>query len=128
MTDPFNVPPSYYWGRKWDAPFTDDSILMAADKADALFDGEVYVPCILCEEKLVIDDNIFVNPAGQSSHVECWIRSMLGDVQHLEGRCMCSRGRGNEIVVPEDEYDTYRESSVAAVMWLILHGRGRFHP
>lgn len=113
--------PTYYWGRKWDAPVTDDAILMD----EALVDGLLPHPCDLCREAMTKEDNILLTP-GMSTHLECNIRSALGDVQHLEGRCICSRP-GDPIVHEDEKDQTYRESAKAAVQWLIDNKRGRFH-
>lgn len=117
---------TYYWGRKWDAPMTDDSRELPTDVAEAMFNGEVVTRCPFCVEPLGIEDDIFITPSIRS-HLECNIRSAMGDVQHLEGRCLCSRGRGNEVTYDSDHYETYREGSKAALQWLIDHRRGRFH-
>lgn len=114
--------PTYYYGRKWDAPLTDDAILMAEELVAALFPQ----PCSCCQEPVTAEDDIILTP-GMCTHLECNVRSILGDVQHLEGRCMCSRGTGNEITYDSDNYETYRDSAKAALQWLIDHHRGRFH-
>jgi hypothetical protein len=81
--------------------------------------------CELCNEKFEPTDDI-VMLSHVTSHLECHLRMALGDVAHLEGRCLCSRGRGNEIVHAGDVYESWRDSAKAALQWLVDHGRGRF--
>lgn len=114
--------PTYYYGRKWDAPVTDDAILMDEALVNALFPQ----PCDFCKEPVTAEDDIMLTP-GICAHTECELRAILGDVQHLEGRCLCSRGSGNEVTYESDHYETYREGAKAALQWLIDHKRGRFH-
>lgn len=115
----------YYWGRLWDAPFTDDALPLP----QGLF--EHYVQdgrtCDLCKDGLALDDDVVVMPYILA-HLECHLRSALGDVAHLEGRCLCYVGRGNEVVYVEDVYDSYRTGARATLQWLLDHGRGRFAP
>lgn len=106
-----DLPPTIYQGRKWDAPMTDDAIK-----------GEVTGDCDMCREPILPEDDALQLPLMRA-HLECHVRSGLGDVAHLEGRCFCYTG------VPDtDEYDSYRDSSRAAIAWLVEHRRGRFHP
>lgn len=114
---------TYYHGRLWDAPLTDDA-LPASDKFLATFLGK---PCDWCKESMNVDDDLLFLPY-MATHLECNIRSVVGDVQHLEGRCLCFRGTGNEITYETDEYPTYREGAKAALQWLIANNRGRFIP
>lgn len=115
--------PVYYRGRLWDAPFTDGALPMPDELAESLLPA----PCIWCDEPMAADDDILLLPAI-TAHLECHIRSFLGDIQHLEERCLCFRGAGNEEVRETDHYDTYRESAKASVQWLLDHNQGRFHP
>lgn len=118
--------PTYYLGRKWNAPVTDDAVLMDKEMVAKLLPH----PCNFCTEDMTVDDDLMWTP-GIQAHLECEMRAILGDVQHLEGRCTCNppfgRGPGNEITLDSDHYDTYREGAKAALQWLIDHGRGRFH-
>lgn len=115
---PTDVPRTYYWGRKWDAPLTDEAELMPREWVGGT--------CQLCNEPITTEDNVLYMPFTRG-HLECVIRSGMGDVQHLEGRCLCFRGSGNEIVKDSDHYPTYRESSRATIQWLLDNHRGRFH-
>lgn len=119
--------PTYYYGRKWDAPFTDDAIEMDRAFVEMMLatDSEA-TKCSFCQEKMTLDDDLFLTPYNVG-HLECHIRPAMGDVQHLEGRCICSRGTGGAETLDSDHYDTYRESAKATLQWLINHNRGRFH-
>ncbi len=120
--------PIYYYGRKWDAPLYDDAHLVSEEFAQAMFGGGVpAATCSFCGEQMTLDDDLLIQPYA-IGHLECHLRSALGDVQHLENRCLCARGSGNEIVYDSDKYDTYRESAKATLQWLLDHNRGRFHP
>lgn len=112
MADGFPIlPPTVYQGRKWDAPMTDDAT-----------EGTVSGPCDLCTEPILPEDDALQLPFMRT-HLECNLRSGMGDVAHLEGRCFCYTG-----VPDDDEYDSYRDSARAALEWLLAHKRGRFHP
>lgn len=122
--DDEDTPPHYWHGRKWNAPMSDAASLMDEEYARQLLDGSK--DCLLCHEPMRYGQNIYQSPYRQIFHTECLIRSVLGDVQHLEGRCTCS-GRPGELL-PGEESQSYREGSLAVVEWLIEHGRGGFHP
>lgn len=109
-----DVPPTYYQGRLWDAPFTDGAIQRDLTGQD----------CVLCGEPILETDDAVYLPYIHG-HLECHLRSGMGDVQHLEGRCLC--GGGSEVTYPSDVYSSYRESAKATLKWLIDHQRGRFH-
>lgn len=111
--------PTYYLGRKWDAPMTDDAVLMPAELVEALLPQSCF-----CGEPMTPDDNLLWTP-GIQAHLECYIRSGMGDVQHLEGRCSC--GSRQEQTLKSDHYETYRDSARAAIEWLVKNNRGRFH-
>lgn len=117
--DPTEPLPIYYRGRLWDAPMTDGALPMTDELANALLPQ----PCALCQEAMLPTDDLLFTP-GTCAHLECHIRIGMGDVAHLEGRCICSGGEPLE----SDHYDTYRESAKATVQWLIDNNRGRFHP
>lgn len=110
----------HYQGRLWDAPLTDGAI-----KVDYL----TGLSCILCREEITAKDDAILNTwANQPYHLECYIRGPMGDVAHLEKRCMCFRGKGNEIITPADMHATYREGAKAALQWLLDNHQGRFRP
>lgn len=121
MTDQIEEVRVYYLGKKWDAPITDGAIEVDDRLASAFLQGTI--PCDLCQEMLVEGENILIMP-NMGGHTECIIRSMMGDVAHLEGRCSCPGS--SDTPLPGEDAQTYRESSLAAVQWLVDHGRGRF--
>jgi hypothetical protein len=105
-----------YFGVKWDAPAFEDS-------------HEVPVPvgqqCLLCREVITAGESGLLMPyvgAGRlgdsSQHIECFLRSILGDVQHLEQRCSCY----NPDAGPDDTGRTYRQEARETMEWIILHG------
>lgn len=107
-------------GRKWDAPLTDDALEFPEETARLVFDGRT--SCDHCGEPMVYGENILLLPHIHG-HLECHLRSMLGDVAHLEGRCTCN-GPGHP--EPGEDAQTYRQASLAAVQWLVDRGQGRF--
>jgi hypothetical protein len=104
--------PMCYQGRLWDAPAFDDAeeVVVAGTS------------CVLCQEMILEEDNACITPVGQSFHLECWLRPVFGSIAHLEGRCSCSGGDGDEY----DEEVTYRDDARAVLQWLIDNQRGRF--
>jgi hypothetical protein len=92
---------------------------MTDDAIEADLSGKT---CAICEEPIVKGDDAVMTL--QASHLECQVRAILGDVQHLEGRCSCY---GTERSLPSDEYASYRDSARATLLWLVTHKRGRFH-
>lgn len=91
--EPYPVPPTQWFGRRWDAPMLDENVV------------EVPVPvgrdCLYCGEPIAADDCGLMRLAVRGTpkkptatlepaHMECDLRTMIGDVAHLEGRCRCS--------------------------------------
>lgn len=111
-----------YHGRLWDAPLTDDAVLMD----DEMLSAMCRLNCMLCDEPMTPQDDLLWLPYILA-HLECHLRSSMGDVQHLEKRCLCFRGKGEEIDLESDRHDSYRESARATVEWLVSHRQGRFH-
>ena len=108
-------PAIHYQGRKWDAPLTDDA-------AEVNLAG---LTCTMCEEPITADDNaILITWANQPMHLECYLRPVFGGIAHLEGRCSCPGGPGEQ----DDPELTAREDARATLDWIIAHRRGRFHP
>lgn len=103
-----DLPPMGYHGRLWDSPMTD-----GMPKVDLT--GE---ECFYCGEPIAADDDAL--RLATTSHTECVLRSVLGDVAHLEGRCLCAGGRDH------DEEGTFREQAQRALQWMVDNGRGRW--
>ena len=112
----------YYSGRRWDAPMMDGATHVD-EEFFAMAVSVANTECPICQEPLIYGENILLTPM-QVAHVECEIRAVLGDVAHMEGRCICS-GRGDERT-EEDDNKTYRQSSLDAVQWMVDHNRGRW--
>lgn len=98
------LPPVKYQGRWWDAPFTDDAVQADLSGRD----------CEYCREPITQDDDAVWQPYVLG-HLECHLRSALGDVQHLEGRCICSGGPAER----DNSNATYREEAKATLQWLL---------
>lgn len=97
-----------YQGRRWDAPMADDAV-------PADLSGRT---CAWCDEPITPGDDAM--RLGSTGHTECILRSTLGDVAHLERRCLCFGGTNH------DEDGTYREQSRRVVEWLVAHRHGRW--
>lgn len=90
--------PVSWFGESWGAPCCDP-----ADHARTPV-GEA---CAFCEEPIADGDRGFAT--GLPTHLECTLRSVLGSVAHIEGRCSCFGGDD------DDEELSARESAYAAV-------------
>lgn len=129
--DDEDTPPHYWHGRKWNAPMSDTASPMDEEYAHQLLDGSKNCP--LCREPMRYGENIYQSPYRQIFHTECLIRSVLGNVKHLEGRCVCADGLAGTFAdhpegasLPGEDEQSYREESLAAIEWLIEHHRGGF--
>lgn len=109
-----NLGPMKYQGRLWDAPAFDD----------AEYEILVGHGCTMCDEPIEVEDDACLTPVGQYFHLECWLRPIMGSVNHLEGKCICNGGATEAEEYPADE--TYRRSAQRTLRWLVDHNRGRF--
>jgi hypothetical protein len=80
--------------------------------------GEI---CMWCDEPIAEEDRGFLMPhlgaavTMRAHHLECYLRSILGGLNHLEGRCACHRKPGGLPPEPPDPPGmTRREAAVAA--------------
>lgn len=110
-----------WFGPKWDAPITDDSPECKPPLGEK---------CIQCQEPilegergvtmpyLTIDDKTreYLNRRG-AVHLECHMRSVLGDVAHLERRCICFGGDDHD----ETDGRSYRDGARDVMTWLAEH-------
>ena len=106
-----------FFGQRWDAPAFESAV-------------EVPVPvgqtCLFCPEPIGSDDSGVVTPyideRGKASaspiHIECHIRSIVGSVAHLEGRCSCVTGRGSD----DHTNTSWRQQGRDTITWLQTHG------
>lgn len=105
-----------YFGVKWGAPMFEDA-------------HEVPVPagqlCLMCREVIKREDSGVLMPyygakgAGTApEHIECFLRSLLGNVRHLEKRCSCY-----DPDAPADSEDRrpYRQQARQTMEWLVFH-------
>lgn len=110
-----------YFGRRWDAPVFDD--MQAVETP-------VGQTCLNCTEPVEHDDSGVVMPHMDARgnvypspvHLECHLRSVLGSVAHLEGRCSCATGRRAD----DRTAQSYRDQARATLAWLQEHRRGGF--
>lgn len=85
---------------------------------DGSIEGSVIGVCDQCQGPIRPEDDA-IQLAGIKGHLECEIRSIIGDVPHLEGQCSCYGGT-------EHDERPYREGAKAALQWLIDNGRGKW--
>lgn len=104
-----------FFGTRWKAPAFDDAVQVAAPVGAA---------CLLCVEEVTVDDSGtftgFVDADGHSHleavHIECWLRSLLGCVSHLERKCSCYGGT---------DHEGHTRADARAVMdWVLTHPNG----
>lgn len=102
-----------FFGERWDAPAFDDAVAVEVPV------GEI---CRLCEEPIGESDSGilmgYIDGRGKGSispiHIECHLRSVLGSVAHLEGRCSCATGRHAD----DRSNLTWREQGQLVVEWV----------
>lgn len=107
-----------YFGVKWDAPAYEDAVEVPTPLGES---------CLYCREPIVEGESGLMMPyvgndgaaVMAAGHIECELRSMLGSVAHLEGRCSCCGGAGNG----DAGRASYREAARETMSWLIEHGR-----
>lgn len=100
-----------WFGRRYDAP---------AWEAMTEAETPVGLRCSHCTELVAEGDAGIVmghwHAVGMTVepiHVECWLRSIIGSVEHLEGRCSCFGG------AEEWEGDlSWREQGRRTMAWL----------
>lgn len=97
-----------YQGRRWDAPMTDDMPVLDLTGQEC------------CCGELIAEGDDAVR-LGSTFHIECLIRSTLGSVDHLQGKCTCFGGHERL-----DDEGTYREQARQTLEWMLQHGRGRW--
>lgn len=98
-----------WFGERWDAPAFEDAPEIPVPAGE---------PCLGCEEEIALDDSGITMPYVSSTeeasrgayHIECYLRSILGSVAHLEKRCSCYGGTDSE--------GYSREESRAVMDWL----------
>lgn len=100
----------FYFGVRWDAPHFDDATKIPTPIGET---------CLYCDEPIVEGESgtlmNYVSELGMThrpAHIECWLRSTVGDVAHLEGRCTCYGG-GDRDTRP------YRATARETMEWLV---------
>lgn len=49
-------------------------------------------PCLFCDEPIIGTDRRYQYENGPWAHWDCHIRSIMGSVGHLQGKCSCYGG------------------------------------
>jgi hypothetical protein len=108
-----------YFGEPWDAPVIDDAVRAPTPVGEQ---------CIYCPDTIAEGDQGLIYGAHTDkgghlapAHRECVVRSVLGSVQHLQGRCICFGGTVDES--DQFRWGTFREQGRASMEWLARHGR-----
>lgn len=109
-----------FFGMRWDAPMLDNAARVATP---------VGAVCLHCAEPIEDGDQGVMRPyltetdgyaargEWRPAHRECDLRSMVGSVAHLEGRCVCDGGHdtgGTEEV-------SWRQQGRDVMAWLAAH-------
>lgn len=112
------MPVNGYFGVRWDAP---------ALNGATEFPCPVGEKCLLCGQEIIEGESGVVmgyvdgdgNGGVAPQHIECFLRSVLGSVAHLERRCTCFGGD-----VPEDgrHARNFRVQARETMEWLIRNG------
>lgn len=101
-----------FFGDRWGAPAFEDAVEV---------DVPVGAVCLMCTEGVAPTDSgtftSYLAGAGEASleavHIECWLRSLVGCLSHLQHRCSCYGGSEHE--------GTTREDARAVMEWLRTH-------
>lgn len=113
--------PQTYFGEPWDVPAVDDAIAGPTPVGER---------CVYCPDLIEEGDQGFLLPTARVGpdekliatvepiHRECMVRSIIGSVPHLEGRCRC-RGATED----EPDNESWRDQGRATTEWLRRHGR-----
>jgi hypothetical protein len=92
-----------WFGQSWGAPMCHPMNHAATP---------VGLTCQWCREPIDAEDSGVIFSNGPVNHFECFIRSLVGSVAHLERRCACFRGDCGE---SDDPRLTQREAARAAM-------------
>ena len=98
---------SWYFGERWGAPILEGFLQVPTPIGE---------PCMFCVEPFVDgDQGLYLHSErctpgpcgrGRPTHRECFVRSIVGGIAHLEGRCTCCGG-----TVDPDDGLGWRESA-----------------
>jgi hypothetical protein len=117
-----------YFGSTWDAPLFDDPTRVR------VWPVPVGSSCLHCDEPIKGDDRGLIITYGTVEngksvgklvpvHMECNLRSVLGSVEHLEGRCFCTTRRVD--AVPEG---SFRDEARAVLGWFNVRRKREGRP
>ena len=94
---------SGWFGESWGAPI-------------CVKDDHIHTPigesCTFCEEVFVNGDQGITNLQGYSWHADCYMRIILGGMNHIRGICSCCGGTAE----PDPENVSKREAARLAVL------------
>lgn len=85
---------SAWFGKNWGSPMCDPAMHCPTPVGE---------PCLWCEERIAADDDGFLSAVIDSPgaalqlreapyHLDCYIRNVVGGVNHLRGNCKCCGG------------------------------------
>ena len=110
-----------YFGERWDAPVFDGVLCRQAPTP-------VGEKCRGCDEPVISGDQGFIHPLLSNHghgvvpiHRECQLRSFLGGLEHLEGRCEYT---GHCHVLRRAAGRSIRDDALAVWDWVQRHGVG----
>lgn len=108
-----------YFGVRWNAPAFEDAVELPCPVGEK---------CLLCSQEVVDGESGvitgYVDAEGNGGlapqHIECFLRSTLGSVAHLEMRCTCYGGKVAEEGL---RAPNFRAQARETMEWLVRHGR-----
>jgi hypothetical protein len=92
-----------WFGKNWGAP-------VCADEDHV--ETPIGKSCLRCKETFVDGDQGMTDVLGQSMHLECQLRSIIGGVNHIKGTCACCGGTDD----PDPPNVSKREAARLAVI------------
>jgi hypothetical protein len=70
----------YWFGETWGAPVCEECEHISVPVGEH---------CAWCEEVITEKDQGVANPREAPFHIECFMRTMLGSLAHLQKKCSC---------------------------------------
>jgi len=100
-----------WFGKRWDAPLVETGKEVPVP---------IGTPCLHCHEAISEDDQGVMVPLVMGAfaelrpaHRECFARSILGSLSHLEKRCTCYGGQD-----PDEDGLSWRDSARRVMAYL----------
>ena len=102
-----------WFGESWGAPTCSD---------DDHIKTPVGTSCHHCAEIIVEGDQGITNTQGWSWHLECYLRGIVGGVNHIRGTCHCCGGKDE----PDPPFISKRQAAYVAMLeWEKRNGISR---